>query len=162
VDDDCPICAENQAQEQEEDPFSIASLSTGYVRLNHCQYFPGSVFFVARDHVHEAHHLDAETRQRHCDELTEVLRAVEAATSPDKLNVESLGNSVPHLHWWITPRRRTDPKPGAPIWEDAEFLRALHAGQLVCSDQEFREVRQKLASILGPRDLTESEHASGG
>ncbi len=143
---DCPICADNDAQEKGEHPLAVATLGTGHVRINHCQYFSGSVFFVARDHVREVHHLDVETRQRHFEELAEVLGAVEAVASPDKLNVESLGNSVPHLHWWITPRRRTDPKPGAPIWEDTEFLEALHANDASLSQDAIDEWRDKFMS----------------
>ena len=28
---------------------------------------------------------------------------------PRKMNYEALGNSVPHLHWWLTPRHTDDP-----------------------------------------------------
>jgi diadenosine tetraphosphate (Ap4A) HIT family hydrolase len=35
---------------------------------------------------------------------------------PDHVNLESLGNVVPHLHWHIVPRYRSDPRWGAPIW----------------------------------------------
>jgi HIT domain len=39
---------------------------------------------------------------------------------PDHFNVESLGNQVPHLHWHIIPRYRSDPRWGLPIWMTAE------------------------------------------
>jgi diadenosine tetraphosphate (Ap4A) HIT family hydrolase len=32
------------------------------------------------------------------------------------MNVESLGNVMPHLHWHVIPRYKTDPRWGAPIW----------------------------------------------
>jgi diadenosine tetraphosphate (Ap4A) HIT family hydrolase len=34
----------------------------------------------------------------------------------DHINVATLGNVVPHLHWIIVPRYRDDPRWGAPIW----------------------------------------------
>lgn len=37
-------------------------------------------------------------------------------TTPDHMNIESLGNVVAHLHWHIIPRYRTDPRWGQPIW----------------------------------------------
>jgi diadenosine tetraphosphate (Ap4A) HIT family hydrolase len=32
------------------------------------------------------------------------------------MNIASLGNVVPHLHWHIIPRYRGDPRWGDPIW----------------------------------------------
>ena len=32
-------------------------------------------------------------------------------------NDHLLGNVVPHLHWHIIPRYRTDPRWGQPIWQ---------------------------------------------
>jgi diadenosine tetraphosphate (Ap4A) HIT family hydrolase len=43
---------------------------------------------------------------------TAVIRAV----NPDHVNVESLGNVVPHLHWHIVPRYVGDARWGEPIW----------------------------------------------
>lgn len=42
-----------------------------------------------------------------------VLREVLA---PDKVNLASLGNVVPHLHWHVIPRYRDDPHFPSPIW----------------------------------------------
>ena len=36
--------------------------------------------------------------------------------APLKLNVESLGNQVPHLHWHLFPRRADDPEKLKPVW----------------------------------------------
>ena len=43
-------------------------------------------------------------------------QAVMQAVRPDHVNVESLGNVVPHLHWHIIPRCKGDPKWGEPVW----------------------------------------------
>ena len=42
--------------------------------------------------------------------------AVMRALAPDHVNLESLGNVVPHLHWHILPRYLGDPRWGSPIW----------------------------------------------
>ena len=42
--------------------------------------------------------------------------AVMRTVGADHLNVESLGNVVPHVHWHIVPRYRGDPRWGSPIW----------------------------------------------
>jgi diadenosine tetraphosphate (Ap4A) HIT family hydrolase len=121
----CPICADNAAADAGTDPWFVARLRTGYVRIAPTQYFHGSLFFVARDCVREVFDLDAASRSLHLTEMAEVAAAVNEAFRPRKLNIESLGNGVPHLHWWITPRYESDPRPRGPIWEDLDFLRVL-------------------------------------
>ena len=37
---------------------------------------------------------------------------------PDHINIASLGNVMPHLHWHIIPRYRADPRWGGPIWPE--------------------------------------------
>jgi diadenosine tetraphosphate (Ap4A) HIT family hydrolase len=43
-------------------------------------------------------------------------RALRKALQPDKINLASLGNLVPHLHWHVIPRWRDDSHFPAPIW----------------------------------------------
>jgi diadenosine tetraphosphate (Ap4A) HIT family hydrolase len=56
--------------------------------------------------------------------LAEDLRAAEIAINtvfrPEHMNVESLGNIVPHLHWHIIPRYIDDPRWGKPIWTEPQ------------------------------------------
>ncbi|MHB1094167.1 HIT family protein [Thiobacillus sp.] len=35
---------------------------------------------------------------------------------PDKINLASLGNVVPHLHWHVVPRFGDDPHFPNPVW----------------------------------------------
>jgi len=35
---------------------------------------------------------------------------------PQHVNVESLGNVMPHLHWHVIPRYKNDGRWGSPIW----------------------------------------------
>jgi diadenosine tetraphosphate (Ap4A) HIT family hydrolase len=55
--------------------------------------------------------------------LFSVLMAVEAAVreimAPDKINLASLGNVVPHLHWHVIPRYRDDKHFPNSIWGEA-------------------------------------------
>jgi diadenosine tetraphosphate (Ap4A) HIT family hydrolase len=50
--------------------------------------------------------------------LREVMR-------PDKINLASLGNVVPHLHWHVIPRWRGDSRFPAPIWSAANRAGAV-------------------------------------
>ena len=64
-------------------------------------------------------------------ERTRVMNAVfamEAAmrehAAPDKVNLASLGNVVPHLHWHAIPRLTDDRQFPKPTWAPAERVAA--------------------------------------
>jgi diadenosine tetraphosphate (Ap4A) HIT family hydrolase len=42
--------------------------------------------------------------------------AVREAMEPDKMNVASLGNMTPHVHWHVIPRFADDRHFPQPIW----------------------------------------------
>ena len=44
-------------------------------------------------------------------------QAVSRVVKPDHINIESLGNVVPHLHWHIIPSYVGDPMWGTPVWQ---------------------------------------------
>lgn len=81
--------------------------------------FPGFCRVVWHAHVAEMSDL-AVAERRH---LFSVVHAVETAVRevvhPDKINLASLGNLVPHLHWHVIPRWRDDSHFPAPIWAPA-------------------------------------------
>lgn len=99
----CPNCDANDDADRGDDPWAVARLQTGYVKLAPTQYYWGATFFVAKACVRELHELSTPDRQSHLMEMSEVAEAVFHAFAPRKLNYEALGNSVPHLHWWLTP-----------------------------------------------------------
>ena len=47
-------------------------------------------------------------------------RALRQVVQPDKINLASLGNLVPHLHWHVIPRWKDDSHFPAPIWARAQ------------------------------------------
>jgi diadenosine tetraphosphate (Ap4A) HIT family hydrolase len=51
-----------------------------------------------------------------CTDLYAAEVAIARAVEPDHINVAALGNVIPHLHWHVIPRYRSDPRWGAPIW----------------------------------------------
>ncbi|MEO8038873.1 MAG: HIT family protein [Betaproteobacteria bacterium] len=77
---------------------------------------PGLLRVVWNEHVAEM--TDLAPRDR--DHLMRVVFAVEDAARrilvPDKMNLASLGNVVPHLHWHVVPRFTTDPHFPDPVW----------------------------------------------
>jgi diadenosine tetraphosphate (Ap4A) HIT family hydrolase len=151
---DCSICKDNADSDEGRDPWLIARLQTGYVRLSPNQYFKGSLFFTAKRCVREVFDLERHVRDLHLAEMAESAAAVNDVFSPAKLNIESLGNGVPHLHWWITPRYETDPRPRGPIWEDLDFLRTQWTNGGRPTSDEFSVSRSSLLDALRTRDVT--------
>ena len=106
---DCPLCF----PEQEKVLWQDASCRV--IRLDDPDY-PGYCRLIWNTHVAEMSDLCA-ADQRHCFNL---LMAVEVALrecfAPDKINLASFGNVVPHLHWHIIPRHLDDLHFPQPIW----------------------------------------------
>lgn len=85
------------------------------VAVTHPDY-PGFCRVILREHISEMTLLDPSVRDR----LMQAVFATEAALrhlmSPDKINLASLGNVVPHLHWHVIPRFADDRHFPDPIW----------------------------------------------
>lgn len=85
------------------------------VRVDDADY-PGFCRVIWQEHVSEMSDLSV-SEQRH---LYSVVNAVESALRtllrPDKINLASLGNQVPHLHWHVIPRWRDDRHFPQPVW----------------------------------------------
>ncbi|WP_240661772.1 HIT family protein, partial [Neisseria meningitidis] len=106
----CPICTA-----QNEDVL----LQTPKLRVIAVHNDSGSPAFcrvIWRKHIAEMTDLSAAER----GELMEMVYKVEAAMRqvfrPAKINLASLGNVVPHLHWHIIARFENDASFPAPIW----------------------------------------------
>lgn len=81
--------------------------------------YPGLCRVILNRHVREMTDLSRAEQTR----LLSVVMTVEAALreimAPDKINLASLGNVVPHLHWHVIPRYSDDKHFPEPIWGQA-------------------------------------------
>ena len=150
----CHNCDEIAAVERRESDWAVARLTAGYVWLNATQYYRGACFYVARTCAAELHELDPDEQALHLREMASVAAAVQRAVGAPKMNYEALGNSVPHLHWWLTPRHHDDPRPRAPIWENLDFLRLYWTGQCRPTDDERDRLRLALLDELANEPVT--------
>ena len=66
-------------------------------------------------HVAEPTELDEEEAGGYWREVLRVASALERHYRPVKLNLQMLGNAVPHLHTHLLPRFAVDPAPGRPL-----------------------------------------------
>ncbi|PTT75636.1 HIT domain-containing protein [Pelomonas sp. HMWF004] len=70
-------------------------------------------------HIAEFSDLPSADRHACMDAVTEVERVLRAVLRPTKVNLASLGNVVPHLHWHVIARFEGDSHFPAPIWAAA-------------------------------------------
>ena len=75
--------------------------------------YPGFCRVIWRDHVKEITDLNELDRMLMMDVMWQVEQVVRDVMQPEKINLASLGNMVPHLHWHVIPR----------YTDDAHFLR---------------------------------------
>ena len=87
--------------------------------------YPGFLRVILQRHAREMTDLEEAERAA----LMAVVWAVEAAVretmQPDKMNVASLGNMTPHVHWHVVPRFSDDRHFPSPIWAAPRRERAI-------------------------------------
>jgi len=71
--------------------------------------YPGFLRVILDAHVREMTDLPAAERRAVMDVVFACEAALRKVAAPDKVNLASLGNLVPHLHWHVIPRYRDDP-----------------------------------------------------
>ncbi|WP_371765199.1 HIT family protein [Massilia sp.] len=82
--------------------------------------YPGFVRVIWKDHVREVSDLADADRLLLNDAVWQLELAVREVMQPLKVNVASLGNVVPHLHWHVIPRYADDAHFPAPVWAQAQ------------------------------------------
>ncbi len=105
----CPLCDSAKLDSLWRDDFCRV------IQVDDADY-PGFCRVILNAHVKEMTDLDEAKRSR----LMAVVWATEAAVrevfAPDKINLASLGNMVPHLHWHVIPRFADDRHFPDAIW----------------------------------------------
>ena len=81
--------------------------------------YPGFARVIWKDHVREVSDLADADRLLLNDAVWKLELAVREVMQPLKVNVASLGNVVPHLHWHVIPRYTDDAHFPAPVWAAA-------------------------------------------
>lgn len=112
----CEICEQIAQIQNQTFPRLILELPSGYAVLGPSQFFRGYTLFLAKTPASDLEDLPWPQRLEFLRDLAIVSQAVFEVCRPDKMNVESLGNVVPHLHFHLFPRYATEPEPQKPVW----------------------------------------------
>jgi diadenosine tetraphosphate (Ap4A) HIT family hydrolase len=78
--------------------------------------YPGFSRVIWNAHVKEMTDLPTADRRHLMAVVLEVEAALRDLVGADKINLASLGNLTPHLHWHVIPRWRDDPHFPGSIW----------------------------------------------
>ena len=135
----CALCAQAGGEALWDDGFARVVLAG---EKDH----PGFCRVILNAHAKEMTDLSDGDRAR----LMSIVYAVEGVLrellAPDKINLASLGNVVPHLHWHVIPRFADDAHFPNSVWSGKvrENARALPAAF-------SRSLRQRLEELLGAK-----------
>ncbi len=85
------------------------------VLVDDAQY-PGFCRVIWNAHVSEMTDLQPEERSVLMKTVCQVESALREVMQAEKINLASLGNMVPHLHWHLIPRFSDDAHFPSPVW----------------------------------------------
>ena len=104
---------------------------------------PGFCRVILNAHEKEMTGLPDADRARLMEVVFVVERTLRELLAPEKINLASFGNVVPHLHWHVIPRFADDPHFPNSVWSQKmrEGAHSLPAGF-------NRSMRQRLADLL--------------
>ncbi len=106
---DCPLCATRELPTIWQDD-RLRVISAGDAD------YPGFIRVIWQAHVREMTDLPPIDRQHCMRVVLSVEQALRDTLRPDKINLASLGNQVPHVHWHVIPRFADDAHFPDPVW----------------------------------------------
>ncbi|MDR1662042.1 MAG: HIT family protein [Azoarcus sp.] len=109
--------------------------------------YPGYCRVVWGEHVTEMSDLPLSEQRHIFDVILAVERALRALMKPDKINLASFGNKVPHLHWHVVARFADDRHFPESIWG-----REQRPGRLRAAPERAelaRLIEDELSRIVG-------------
>jgi diadenosine tetraphosphate (Ap4A) HIT family hydrolase len=111
--------------------------------------FPAFYRVVWRAHVREWTDLSLAHQAEVLGVVDAVERVLRAALAPAKINLASLGNMTPHLHWHVIARFEWDSRWPAPVWAGAarEVVPAPQERLAVGLEQLDAQVARAVAAL---------------
>lgn len=91
------------------------------------------------EHVKEIHHLTPAIQSEMYKIMNIIENIVTDVYSPDKINLASLGNKIPHIHWHIIPRFTNDNFFPQSIWS-----KPVRQNKFENSIDEIDQLKQQL------------------
>lgn len=106
----CPLChSENEHIIWQNNKLRV-------ITVHNEVHIPAFCRVIWHAHCAEMTDLNPDERQHLMDVVFHVEAAMRDILQPNKINLASLGNMVPHLHWHIIARFNEDAHFPAPVW----------------------------------------------
>lgn len=99
--------------------------------------YPGYIRIISQKHVKEMSDLNDEDANSILNALLKIDNIVKKLYTPDKINLASLGNVIPHLHWHIIPRYKEDKHFPNPIWGEITHQSYTPSAKIISLEQKL-------------------------
>lgn len=143
---ECPMCAEDGPEDTGFGlRFLAGRVSNAYLQREAIQ--PGYTVVVwTRPHVVEPTELPPDHATAYWADVLDAGRLIEEHFGPVKMNYQTLGNALPHLHTHVIPRYADDPAPGRPLPFPEGRPGTIPEAQLTQAVTALRALAQRLAT----------------
>lgn len=140
----CPLCSDTKEDVLWHDAFCRVIL------VGDADY-PGFCRVILNAHIREMTDLAPGDRLRLLNVVFQVEGALRAILNPDKINLASLGNLVPHLHWHVIPRFVGDRHFPDAIWATPKIPASMNGPVLSPTRASPEQLRVSVAGWLADR-----------
>ena len=139
---DCPLCSPS--------PHITRLWEDNFCRvvLLHDLDYPAYCRVELLAHVKEMTDLSLIDRARMMKTVFAVETAMREVIQPDKINLASLGNKTPHLHWHIIPRFENDKHFPNSHWGEVVKRDGLQANTHALSDDAKTRLQDKIKAHI--------------
>ncbi len=136
---ECSLCDRLKLLSEGNYPFLVHEFKNSFLVLGEHQFFLGYCVLISKNHYKEMTDIPVPEQTELFQEMMTASKLIEKSFGPDKMNMCSLGNVVPHVHWHFFPRYKTDAEFANPPWL------SMHLFEKARIDETKRE---KLIEIL--------------
>lgn len=139
----CSLCQRVSLTQEKKYPYVIHEFTQTYLMLGEHQFYKGYCVLVAKNHYKEMTDMPSLMQTEMFQEMMKVSKILEMHFQPTKMNLCSLGNVVPHVHWHFFPRYSDDPQFKDPPW-----LRIQQFESAKVTPGEVRELIETLKPLF--------------
>ncbi len=137
----CPLCKPDN---------EVVLWQDAYLRVIRVpdEEYPGYLRVIWGPHLAEMSDLDTAGRLHIMNVVMACEEALRECMRPDKINLASFGNMVPHLHWHVIARFRSDRHFPQPVWGSPQRESRLPPGA-VRGDQDLADALRRAIGRIG-------------
>jgi diadenosine tetraphosphate (Ap4A) HIT family hydrolase len=139
----CSLCDRVKLTEEKKYPYLIHEFAHSFLMLGEHQFYKGYCVLVAKGHFKEMTDMPEKMQAEMFQEMMTVSKTLEGHFQPSKMNLCSLGNVVPHVHWHFFPRYSDDAQFTDPPW-----LRMQQFESAKVTPEEARELIEILKLLF--------------